>query len=76
MKVKKELALNELKLEAEKKFIEVDDKAINSTKAKLESLIEAKADNKTISEVMAILAAEQLKETETKKAMEDELVLI
>jgi len=30
--VKKELAINELKLKADKRFIEVDDKAILSTK--------------------------------------------
>lgn len=74
--VKKQLAINEMKLSAEKKFVEVDDKAIVSTKAKLAALVKAKADKKTIAEVMAALAAEELKETEAKKEVGEETVLI
>lgn len=74
--VKKQLALNQMKLEAEQKFIEVDDKAIVTTKAKLVALVKAGADKATIAEVAAILAAEELKETETKKDMVSEVELI
>jgi len=56
-----------MKLKSEKKFIEVDDKAIASTKTKLAALIKAKADNKTIKKVKTILAVEQKKEIEAKK---------
>lgn len=59
-----------MKLQTEKKYIEVADKAIASTKTKLAALIKAKADNKTIEKVKTLLAAEEKKEIETKKYAE------
>lgn len=74
--LKKQLAQNEMKLEAEKKFIEVDDKVIATTKSKLAALVKAKADQQVIAKVKASLAAEEKKEIEAKKLAEAEVALI
>jgi len=65
-----------LKLKADKRFIEVDDKAILSTKEKLQALVKAKASKKTIAKVAVILAAEEGKKADATKDMVSELELI
>lgn len=66
MALKKEIALNEIKVSAEMKEELFLEKSIVALKAKIEALVEAKADNKTIAELVLILTAENDKDHQIK----------
>ena len=74
--LKKQLAQNEMKLKAEKKYIQVDDQAIAKSKTLLEELIKKKADKQAIQKVKAELDMEERKEIEAKKLAEQEIAII
>jgi hypothetical protein len=67
MAVKKQMATNMLKLEADKKFVEMDDKLITVTKEKLAELEKSGATKEQIASVKAALDVEMVKEAEAKK---------
>jgi len=67
MAVKKQMATNMLKLEADKKFVEMDDKLITVTKEKLAELEKSGATKEQIASVKAALDVEMAKEAEAKK---------
>merc|ERR1712166_557285 len=55
--LKKEIAMKDKKLIMDKKMEYLDEKEIGVLKAKVEALVKAHADNKTIAEVIQILTA-------------------
>jgi hypothetical protein len=67
MAVKKQMATNMLKLEADKKFVEMDDKLITVTKEKLAELEKSGATKEQIASVKAALDVEMVKQAEAKK---------
>ena len=76
MALKSKIAVNQVKLETEEKFIEVDDKAIKTTEEKLAELIKNPNKNHTVIAEIEILSMmlleEKNKEAAAKKEVQDE----
>lgn len=74
--VKKEMAVNTLKLEADKKFVEMDEKLIEVTQQKLDTLIKNGATKEQIDSVQNALDVEKQKEADAvaDEAKEQELL--